>query len=91
MSMQQSENADGQMFESEDHQSSNREIPNNLNEFNANQMNMIGDMVEGTGASEPPMNSFDLRDLEERREIEEHRMQIIRQQRELQNQLDQLN
>lgn len=65
------------MFESQDHHSSNRggEVPNNLNEFN---VDTIGDMAEGAGVSEPPMNSFDMRDLEERREIEEHRMQIIR-------------
>jgi len=75
MSMQASENADGQMFESQDHHSGSREVPNNLNEFN---VNTLGDMAEGAGVSEPPMNSFDQRDLEERREIEEHRMQIIR-------------
>ena len=90
--MQASENADGQMFESQDDQSSNREAPDNLNEFNVNNtLNTQGDMVEGAGISEPPVNSFDMRDLEERREIEEHRMRIIRQQRELQNQLDQLD
>lgn len=80
------------MFESERHQSSNQEIPNNLNEYNADTLNTVGDMAGGAGASEPPMNSFeDVRDLEERREIEEHRMLIIRQQKELQNQLDALN